>query len=66
MTEVTGVRVDKLYRGIAIVFSTKGEPITLKVSAKVGRDLMKGLFRCISPDWGGSREGSGRKDGEGE
>lgn len=61
MTEVTGVRVEKLHRGIQIVFSTKGDPITVKLSVAIAKNLLRGLFTNVSPDWGGEREGAGKR-----
>jgi hypothetical protein len=60
MTEITGVRVEKLHRGIAVTFSTKDDPITLKLSASMAKNLLRGLFMNTNPDWGGERENSGR------
>lgn len=64
MTEATGVRVEKLHRGIQIVFSTKEGPVAYKISASTAKNLLRGLFMNTSPDWGGEREGAGRPDEE--
>lgn len=60
MTEITGISISKLHRGLSLVITTKaGEIHTYKVSASIAKRLMESLFRVVSPDWGGEREGSG-------
>lgn len=48
----------KLY----LTFSDKaGEGIEVKMGMTVARQLIKLLFVQVSPDWGGTREGAGKR-----
>lgn len=60
--EVASVKVGKSRYGVVLIFADKaGKEIELKFSVSVARDMMKTLFRVISPDWGGEREGAGKR-----
>lgn len=61
MQDIQGIRIEKLYRGLSLVITTKtGEIHTFKLSSSNAKRLMESLFRVVSPNWGGEREGSGR------
>lgn len=59
--EVTGIRVGKSRNGLVLIFTTKEGETELKFSVSKPRDLMRVLFAHVSPDWGGEREGAGKR-----
>lgn len=60
--EVHTFRTAKSRNGLVLIFADKeGNETELKFSVSRARDLMKMLFRLISPDWGGEREGAGKR-----
>lgn len=60
--EVHSYRVGKSRNGLVLIFSDKaGNETELKFSISRARDLMKSLFRLIDPNWGGEREGAGKR-----
>ncbi|MDB5189338.1 MAG: hypothetical protein JWL82_295 [Parcubacteria group bacterium] len=38
-----------------------GESFEVKMGMKVANQLIKQLFRFVSPEWGGEREGAGKR-----
>lgn len=60
--EVHTFRTGKSRNGLVLIFSDKdGNETELKFSVSRAKDLMKTLFRVLSPDWGGEREGAGKR-----
>lgn len=47
MKEVKSVGIEKLHRGITLIFQTDEEPVALKISLFEARQLMLRLYRML-------------------
>lgn len=64
MKEIQSIQLEKLHRGLALIIETKEGIETYKISISIAKRLMERLFRVVSPDWGGEREGAGKRTDE--
>lgn len=64
MKEIQSIQLEKLHRGLALIIETKEGIETYKISISIAKRLMERLFRVVSPDWGGEREGAGKRKDE--